>query len=104
MPKREDALTSWSRYLHAIFHRPSGAVTHLDGAVRLYSEPEWGMRLSAHVHRAGKVGRRLKVFRVDGQIDPNAVCPIGSAFYVWNYDVARFFGMAVHDAFLGGVA
>jgi hypothetical protein len=104
MPKREDASISWSRYLHAIFHRPSGAITHFDGAIRIYSDQEWDTRFAVHVHRTGKVGRRLKVFRVDGEIHPNVICPIGGTFYVWNYDVARFFGMPVPDGLLGSVA
>lgn len=80
-----------SRYLHAIFDKQSNCFTHLDGAVRVYTTPELEHRSTLHVRNAGKMGQRIKVFRTDHHISPAAMGDMASAFFVWNYDVARYF-------------
>lgn len=101
MPQREDIAVSWSRYFHAIFSLESAMVTHLDGAIRLFSDGEWNQRTSNHVHRAGKVGIRRKVFRIDSPMSPDQVSDLGGTFFTWNYDVSHFFGMDVPDGWRG---
>lgn len=101
MPLRDDIGLSWSRYFHAIFSLESRMVTHLDGAIRLFSDGEWGHRSSGHVHRTGKVGVRRKVFRIDSPMPPDQVSDLGATFFVWNYDVSHFFGLRVPDRLRG---
>jgi hypothetical protein len=101
MPKRNDLEVSGSRYFHAIFCKKSQRVIHLDGAIRIYSTAEWDLRKNIHVHRTGKVGRRIKVFRLDGPIQPEVVSNLGGTYFVWNFDVANFFDAPVPALLLG---
>jgi hypothetical protein len=101
VPKLAQVEAAGSRYLHAIFSRSDASVMHLDGAIRLYSSVEWQDRTKGHVRKAGKVGKRIKIFRLDGSMDPGLVSCLGGAFFVWNYDVAHFFGAEVHPLLLG---
>ena len=101
VPKREELGSAGSRYFHVIFSRTSKSVIHLDGAIRIYSEREWDSRGGAHVHRAGKVGVRIKVFRIDDVIEPSLVSSLGATFFVWNYDVSDFFGAQIPLPLLG---
>lgn len=101
MPKRKDISIAGSRYFHVIFSNKTECVVHLDGAIRIYSEAEWDQRRSAHVHRTGKVGKRIKVFRIDEPIQPDVVSSLGGTYFVWNYDVSHFFGASVPSSLLG---
>ncbi len=103
IPKRDDITIAGSRYLHVIFSYKTEHVLHLDGATRIYSETEWDQRKNVHVHRTGKVGTRIKVFRIDNPIQPEAVSSLGGTFFVWNYDVSHFFGASVPVPLLGNV-
>lgn len=101
VPKLAHVEAAGSRYLHAIFSRNDASVVHLDGAIRLYSTVEWQERTRSHVRNAGKVGKRIKVFRLDGSMDPGLVSCLGGTFFVWNHDVSHFFGTEVHPRLLG---
>ena len=48
---------------------------------------------------AGKVGIRVKVFRTDQPIPAEALGGIAEAFFFWNYDVARYFGVQYPEDF-----
>ena len=101
MPKHNDIDIAGSRYLHVIFSKTTECVVHLDGAIRIYLEDEWDQRRDVHVHRTGKVGERIKIFRLDGPIQPDIVSSLGGTYFVWNYDVSHFFGASVPSSFLG---
>lgn len=101
MPKRDDVDIAGSRYFHVIFSHVSKQVVHLDGAMRIYSAIEWDQRKNVHVHRTGKVGKRIKVFRIDGPLPPDAVSILGGTYFVWNFDVSNFFGASIPELLLG---
>ena len=98
LPVRNSTEARGSRYLHAIYIPDRDAIVHLDGAVRIYSSDEWDIRREHHVRNAGKAGLRVKVFRVDHEITRDALSQICPQFFVWNYDVARYFGTAIPEA------
>lgn len=101
VPKPEEWDIAGSRYFHVIFSRTTQRVIHLDGANRIYQPQELTARKNQHVHRTGKVGTRIKVFRMDTPIQPNAVSSLGSNFFVWNHDVGHFFNPSVPKYLLG---
>jgi len=103
MPKPTDVEIAGSRYFHVIFSRNTRRVLHLDGATRVYTASEWASRMNVHVHRTGKVGTRVKVFRIDHPIEPDAVSSLGGTYFVWNYDVAHFFDPSFPEWLLGTV-
>jgi hypothetical protein len=95
LPPRDEVGERGSRYLHAVYDRRHHRITHLDGAVRVYNADELTSREASHVRNAGKVGTRVKVFRSDHQIDPDVLGDLAQSYFVWNYDVARYFGAPV---------
>jgi hypothetical protein len=92
VPLAYDIRERGSRYFHAVFDKQSGRLTHVDGAIRLYSDAEHGVRVTQHVRHASKIGKRVKVFRAERPIASEALSELCPAFFVWNYDVARYFG------------
>ncbi len=93
-----------SRYFHAIFSKARDAVIHLDGACRFFTTEERARRGQLHLRQTGKLGTRVKVFRIDGEIEVGPVAPLGGTFFVWNYDVADFFGADVPPSLLGDIS
>lgn len=57
------------RYVHSIVNMDSGAVMHLDGAIRLYSEDKMLRRLDLALDKAPRDTEYTKLWRVDGRID-----------------------------------
>jgi hypothetical protein len=90
LPADNAVLERGSRYLHAIFVPGRSHFVHVDGAIRFYTSEELVNRKATHVRRAGKVGRRVKIFRVDGNISSQLWSTLTSAFFMWNYDVANY--------------
>ena len=80
-----------ARYLHAIYDPSAEAITHFDGALRIYTAEEFQRRRAAHLRKSGKVGIRRKIFRIDEPIDREKFSLIAQAFFVWNDELARYF-------------
>lgn len=80
-----------ARYLHAIYDANTRAITHFDGALRIYTGEELKTRHSKHVRNSGKMGLRKKIFRINKPIDREAFSLIAQAFFVWNYDLNTYF-------------
>lgn len=95
VPKAGSIEVDASRYLHAVYIRDSEQLSHLDGALRLYSAQELGKRLSLHVRTSGKIAIREKVFRTDKPIPVDSFSTLSNTFFVWNQDVADYFGHAL---------
>lgn len=79
-----------SRYLHAVYLPASESISHLDGAIRIYTQDELRERHKVHVRTAAKCGIREKVFRTDGTVARDSFSIIAQAFFVWNEDVSRY--------------
>lgn len=95
VPSADDVRERGSRYFHAVFDKQSGRLTHVDGAIRIYTDAEHTVRVTQHVRHASKIGKRVKVFRTDSPITTEGLSELCPAFFVWNYDVARYFGMDI---------
>ena len=93
VPLAKEVRQRGSRYFHAVFDKRDGNLTHVDGAIRLYTPAQYEVRVREHVRTTNKSGRRVKVFRVDRPIPKEGLSELCPAFFVWNYDVARYFGM-----------
>ena len=81
------------RYFHLIYHPSSAVISHLDAAVRIYTNAEVVKRHSHHVRNAGKVGLRTKVLRIDESLPRTVFSLLCQAFFVWNRDVSDYFGV-----------
>lgn len=80
-----------SRYFHAIYAPTEEVFVHSDAAVRYYTETELDLRKQAHLHSLGKVGVRVKLFRVDGPLDVVTWSTLIAGSFVWNNDIQRYF-------------
>jgi len=92
IPLRDDVQSRGSRYFHAIYSTEQKRIVHIDGAIRVYNTEEWDCRQASHVRSAGKIGKRIKVFRIDTEVSRDCMGAVCSSFFVWNNDVARYFG------------
>lgn len=99
LPNSENVRTRGSRYFHAVYLPEQKKVAHLDGAIRIYDQNEWDIRKASHVRKSGKIGKRIKVFRVNAEISRDSLGTLCSNFFVWNYDVARYFGAEIPEDF-----
>lgn len=91
LPPRERIGFEGARYLHAIYDAGSQSITHLDGALRIYTAEELEKRQREHLRKAGKAGIRRKIFRIDEPVDREVFSLIAQAFFVWNQDLATYF-------------
>lgn len=96
LPMESEVAVRGTRYLHAIYNKSANEITHLDGATRILSTSEHHTRSMAHVRNAGKIGKRVKIFRTDCAITRETLGPVAQGFFFWNYDVARYFGAPIH--------
>jgi hypothetical protein len=91
LPRRDLVGVQASRYLHAIYDPGTRTITHFDGALRIYTAQQMASRLKEHVRNAGKAGIRKKIFRIDAPVDRGAFSLIAQAFFIWNYDLTKYF-------------
>lgn len=73
------------RYLHAIRDIERGVFIHCDGAVRAYTDEQYGAR-AAKEYLTGResAGRYRKVFRLDGEIETNQWSDIAARWFRGN--------------------
>lgn len=79
-----------SRYFHAIYLPKRDIFRHIDGALRIYSSDEWQRRRNDHVRNIGKIGKRIKIFKLDGDFPREVFCDLIPAFFVWNNDIYKY--------------
>lgn len=91
IPKPGSNYYRGSRYFHSIFNCSKNKIIHFDGAIRIYSDDEIICRINCHVKDIGKIGKRVKVFQVDSEVDINIWSNIAASFFVWNEDVRNYF-------------
>jgi hypothetical protein len=80
-----------ARYFHAIYDPETQTIVHSDAALRFYSESELAARGGEHLRKLSKVGVRVKLFRVDGEIDPEIWSGLVAGAFSGNNDVQRYF-------------
>ena len=91
IPKTSTAWFRGSRYFHAIYNCSNQKIIHLDGAIRIYSVEEIEARNNCHVKDIGKIGKRIKIFQINSELELEDWSDIASSFYVWNEDVQKYF-------------
>jgi hypothetical protein len=80
------------RYMHGIFDPSFGRFIHLDGAIRYYEKDELLLRQETHVRKSGKIGKRIKLFRIDDDLTTQDWSDLMGCFYVWNDDILEYSG------------
>jgi hypothetical protein len=90
-PNMRNVSLRGSRYFHAIYNPEREVFTHTDGAIRIYDSIKLEQRDSVHVRNSGKIGKRIKIFKINGDIKREDWCNLVSAFFVWNQDIYNYF-------------
>jgi hypothetical protein len=90
-PNKSNVYLRGSRYFHAIYNPERKVFTHTDGAIRIYDSIELTQRDLVHVRNSGKIGKRVKIFKIDGDIKREDWCCLVSTFFVWNQDIYNYF-------------
>ena len=90
LPPRSDVELRGSRFLHAVYRPDLSTFVHVDGAVRILTGEEWDKRFPKKAHEVGKVGRRIKVFRIDGFVTHDEFGALAATLFQWNPDVAEY--------------
>lgn len=80
-----------ARYFHAILDSSRLTFIHSDAAVRFYDEHELNERKTCHLKDLGKVGIRVKLFRVDEPLDTITWSTLVAGAFVWNRDLQQYF-------------
>jgi hypothetical protein len=70
IPKLTACKVRGSRYFHGIYAPSKKSFIHCDGAIRIYDISELEQRLQIHVRKAGKMGNRIKIFRIQEILTP----------------------------------
>ena len=92
VPASEAAGLRAARYFHSVFRLLDDVFVHADGALRFYSPgADIEARHRIHVRDSGRVGRRIKLFRVDGSFDLATWGSLAKSFFLWNDDVSKYF-------------
>lgn len=91
VPSRADERPS--RYFHAIYSPAAAVFRHPDAAVRYYTPSELVDRDRRHLKDLGKVGTRVKLFRLDGDLDREDWATILASAFVGNNDIRRYVSM-----------
>ena len=93
LPNKNEVHYRGSRYFHAIIDKKTGLVKHCDGAISIYSEDELEFRSKYHVRNSEvrKIGKRVKIFQLDDQIERKIFIDLITSYMVWNYDLIRYF-------------
>lgn len=91
LPRKEDLSVRGSRYFHSIYIPESEKIIHADAALRIYSSNEFDKRVVSHVSQIGKIGKRVKIFRADGEIDRENWSLLVSSFFYMNKDIEDYY-------------
>lgn len=80
-----------SRYFHSIYDPEKEVIIHADAAIRIFNENELDERIKTHVRKTGKIGKRIKLMKADGEIPKELWVRFVMAFFYWNNDVQNYF-------------
>lgn len=80
------------RYVHTFLNQDSGLPTHLDGAIRAYTEDQIIERLDSKIDKAGRNTFYTKLWRIDGDISVALWKELITHFFRDNQLVGEYLG------------
>jgi len=86
------------RYVHSEYDVDRSAITHFDGAIRMYRGDSYELRKQARIDRAGKHSDYTKLFRIDGPISVTDWKGLVAAFFRGNVLVPEYLEPPVANA------
>lgn len=83
-----------NRYLHAERDIHKKVLQHTDGAVKVYLHDQYDQRFSSNMPREAKSYTKVKLWRIDGDIDIDAWLDLTGLFFKGNEMVLEYFDPA----------
>jgi hypothetical protein len=80
-----------NRYLHAERDTVSRTLRHVDGAVKVYVHSDYPNRFESQMPREAKSHRKVKVWRIDGDVDVDHWLDLIAMFFKSNEMVIGYF-------------
>ena len=93
IPIYEEIENRGSRYFHAIYDTKNELITHCDGSVKLYNESDFLKRNDINLwdKNSKNYGNYIKIFQVDGELNPNKFTSLITSYFVRNHDIGHYF-------------
>lgn len=80
-----------NRYAHTERDTHRAIIGHFDGAVKVYLKSEYASRMDAHIPQEPRSYKKVKMFRIDGDIDIDIWIQLLANFYKSNEMVIEYF-------------
>jgi hypothetical protein len=90
-----------NRYAHTERDISARVLTHLDGAVKVYLGESYANRLASKLPREFKCHKKIKLFRIDGDIDVDQWMDLLARFFRENEMIIEYFDPAQYEAVFG---
>lgn len=84
----------FNRYIHSERDIKNKVTRHLDGAVKVYLENNYQDRVNTHIPKEGKCFKKIKLWRIDGNIDLKNWVDLISFFFKSNEMIIEYFNPA----------
>lgn len=93
LPLYKEIENRGSRYFHAIYDIPTKLITHCDGSIKLYNEPDFLKRniINLWDNNSKNFGSYRKIFQADGKLNPHKFTSLITSFFVHNHDLHNYF-------------
>jgi len=90
-----------NRYVHSERDIGRGVLRHFDGAVKVYVEDSYSERLTSKMPKEFKSHKKIKLFRIDGDIDIDLWVQLISMFFKGNEMILQYFDPARFEEVYG---
>jgi hypothetical protein len=80
-----------NKYVHSERDVRASVLRHCDGAVKVYLKDEYNQRLNTYMPREPRSFKRIKLFRIDGDIDVDKWIELLSQFFKGNEMIIEYF-------------
>jgi hypothetical protein len=80
-----------ARYIHSEYDLKKEKFVHIDGAVRVYTDVQWNNRRNKDIDKISKEMRRVKLFRIDHELDFPDWLKLVHYFFRGNEHIVEYF-------------
>jgi len=80
-----------NKYVHSERDVRTSILRHCDGAVKVYLKDDYNQRLNTPIPREPRSFKRIKLFRIDGEIDVDKWLELLSQFFTGNEMIIEYF-------------
>ncbi len=90
-----------NKYAHLERNVENKCTQHLDGAVKIYLGDKYGQRFETNIPKEPRSFRKIKLFRIDGEIDMESCIELVSYFFKSNEMIIEYFNPEQYNELFG---